>query len=98
MKAPKQYRYRLELKDGDFLDLDRSYSEKGKSRKILIVLHGLEGNAKRPYVTGLAKHFTEKGWDVAAVNFRGCSGEMNRLSSLTMQVQLKILKRSLAIF
>ena len=75
----KQQRERLELEDGDFLDLDWSFSVKGKSDKVLIVLHGLEGNAQRPYITGLAKLFNKNGWDVAAVNFRGCSGEMNRL-------------------
>ncbi len=75
----KQQRERLELEDGDFLDLDWSFSVKEKSDKVLIVLHGLEGNAQRPYITGLAKLFNKNGWDVAAVNFRGCSGEMNRL-------------------
>lgn len=78
-KAPvQQQRQRLELSDGDFIDIDWSYSKKGKSDKVLLVLHGLEGSAKRPYVTGLARLFTENGWDVAALNLRGCSGELNR--------------------
>jgi uncharacterized protein len=72
-----QKRERIDLQDGDFLDLDWSFSVK-KTSKVLVVIHGLEGNAKRPYVTGLAKHFTANGWDVAAVNLRGCSGELNR--------------------
>lgn len=69
----------MELKDGDFLDLDWSYSKAGNSNKVLIVLHGLEGNAQRPYILGTAGIFNRHGWDVAAVNFRGCSGEINRL-------------------
>ncbi len=73
----KQARERVTLDDGDFLDLDWSYSEK-ISDKVLIVIHGLEGSAKRPYVTGLARYFVNNGWDVAAMNLRGCSGEMNR--------------------
>ena len=73
-----QQRERLELEDSDFLDLDWSFSTKGSSEKVLVVIHGLEGSAKRPYVTGLAAHFIENGWDVAAVNLRGCSGEINR--------------------
>ncbi len=78
-KAPvAQQRERLELSDGDFLDLDWSYSKKGESDRVLLVIHGLEGSAKRPYVTGLADHFTGHGWDVAAMNLRGCSGELNR--------------------
>jgi len=79
VKGVNQQRERLELQDGDFLDLDWSYSPNKNSDKVLIVLHGLEGNSQRPYMTGLAKLFNKNGWDVAAVNFRGCSGEMNRL-------------------
>lgn len=77
-RAPvEQQRERMDLQDGDFIDLDWSFSS-GKSDNVLVVIHGLEGSAKRPYVTGLAKYFTSKGWDVAAVNLRGCSGELNR--------------------
>jgi len=74
-----QTRERLELEDGDFMDLDWSYSVSGTSKKVLIILHGLEGNAQRPYILGLASYFNQNGWDVAALNFRGCSGEINRL-------------------
>jgi len=69
---------RIELSDGDFLDLERSfYSE--KNNKVLILLHGLAGNANRPYMLGMAKQFQNHAWDVASMNFRSCSGEMNRL-------------------
>lgn len=74
-----QTRERLELEDGDFLDLDWSYADSGPSKKVLIILHGLDGNAQRPYILGLASYFNQKEWDVAALNFRGCSGEINRL-------------------
>jgi predicted alpha/beta-fold hydrolase len=76
--AVHQERERLELEDGDFIDIDWSKS-KCKSQKLTIVLHGLEGNSQRPYVWGMAKKFNLAGWDVAAVNLRGCSGELNRL-------------------
>lgn len=77
-KAPvMQQRERMNLEDGDFLDLDWSFAE-NRSDKVLLVVHGLEGNSSRPYVTGLAKYFIQKGWDVAAMNLRGCSGELNR--------------------
>ena len=72
----KQERERITLSDGDFLDLDWSFS-KGKSDKLIILLHGLEGHAQRPYVTGSAKLFNENGVDAVCVNFRGCSGEGN---------------------
>jgi len=74
-----QKRERLDLSDGDFIDLDFSFSSETPPLGIIIILHGLEGNAKRPYVLGMAKKFIAEGWDVAAVNFRGCSGEINRL-------------------
>ncbi|PKA98061.1 hypothetical protein B0O79_1741 [Flavobacteriaceae bacterium MAR_2009_75] len=73
-----QKRERIELPDGDFLDLDWSFSKK-KPQKVAILLHGLEGNGQRPYITGSAKTFNENNIDSCAVNFRGCSGETNRL-------------------
>lgn len=75
---PVDFRQRLELPDGDFLDLDRNKSITGKAGRILLLMHGLTGNANRPYVRGMARTFSKKGWDIAAVNFRSCSGEMNR--------------------
>ena len=71
-----QERERMTLSDGDFLDLDWSYS-KEKSKKLIILLHGLEGNGQRPYIIGTAKWFNENKIDALAVNFRGCSGETN---------------------
>jgi predicted alpha/beta-fold hydrolase len=74
-----QERERLTLSDGDFIDLDWSYSneQSKKSEKLIILLHGLEGNGQRPYMTGPAKFFNENGVDALCVNFRGCSGEDN---------------------
>lgn len=73
-----QQRERLELADGDFLDLDWSYAA-SPSNRVVILLHGLEGNAQRPYITGSAKQFNISGIDACAINHRGCSGESNRL-------------------
>ncbi|SFZ94484.1 hypothetical protein SAMN05428642_104206 [Flaviramulus basaltis] len=72
----KQERERILLSDGDFLDLDWSYA-KEKTSKLIILLHGLEGNAQRPYMTGTAKLFNENNIDAISVNFRGCSDETN---------------------
>lgn len=76
---PPFSRERLELPDGDFLDIDWSSNAAGDKRRVVIILHGLEGNSTRPYVMGMTNHFNSNGWDVAAVNLRGCSGEINRL-------------------
>ena len=78
VEPPKQKRERLTLPDGDFLDLDWSYSET-TTNKLLVLLHGLEGDTQRPYMLGSSKIFTRSGWDVCAVNLRGCSGEPNKL-------------------
>jgi hypothetical protein len=72
-----QKRERITLSDGDFIDLDWSYSSV-KSKSLIIILHGLEGNAQRPYMTGTAKHFIQNGMDAVCVNFRSCSGEQNK--------------------
>lgn len=74
----QQKRERIDLPDGDFLDLDWSFSSI-RSEKVVLLLHGLEGNGQRPYITGSAKTFNEAGIDACALNFRGCSGETNRL-------------------
>ncbi|MCC1483663.1 YheT family hydrolase [Winogradskyella immobilis] len=76
IKGLNQTRERITLSDDDFLDLDWSYANQ-KSNQLIILLHGLEGNGQRPYITGTAKHFNTNGIDAVAVNFRSCSGEDN---------------------
>ena len=71
-----QKRERLQLLDGDFMDIDWTFA-KSASQKVAILLHGLEGNAQRTYIINQAKMLVDNGWNVAAVNFRGCSGEAN---------------------
>ncbi len=73
-----QARERLTLSDGDFLDLDWSKSDT-PTKRLVVLLHGLEGDAQRPYITGSAKLFNQNGFDACAVNYRGCSGEPNTL-------------------
>ncbi|HCZ37623.1 MAG TPA: alpha/beta hydrolase [Cytophagales bacterium] len=69
-------RERLELTDGDFLDLDWMQQQRDR---LVIISHGLEGNSERHYTKGMATYFFANGWDALAWNCRGCSGEMNRL-------------------
>ncbi|MTI23038.1 alpha/beta fold hydrolase [Fulvivirga sp. RKSG066] len=70
-------RERIDTPDGDFLDLD--WVKKGAD-KLTIISHGLEGSSDRGYIMGMAKIFSQNGYDALAWNFRGCSGEMNRLA------------------
>lgn len=69
-------RERINTPDGDFLDLDWS---KVGSKRLLIALHGLEGMADRAYIKGMIRLFNQSGWDGLGLNFRGCSGEINKL-------------------
>ncbi len=68
-------RERIHTADGDFLDLD--WIRNGASR-LVVLTHGLEGSSSRQYILGMAKLFSQNGWDVLAWNCRSCSGEMNR--------------------
>ena len=79
MHGVVQTRERFTLDDGDFLDVDWSFENNGKATKVALLFHGLEGNAQRTYMLGMAKLLNNNGYDVAAVNFRGCSGEQNKL-------------------
>lgn len=67
---------RLELPDGDFLDLDWY---KSGSDKLIVLSHGLEGDSRKPYAMWMIKRLLREGWDVLAWNYRSCSTEMNRL-------------------
>lgn len=69
-------RERMELSDGDFLDLD--FRSKESSDTCVLALHGLEGSSHAPYVKSLARAVAPMGWGFVAMNMRGCSGEMNR--------------------
>ncbi|MCW8981059.1 MAG: alpha/beta fold hydrolase [Altibacter sp.] len=73
-----QQRERIDLPDGDFLDIDWSYASSTAS-KVAVLLHGLEGNAQRTYMKGQARMLVKHQWDVVAMNYRGCSGEPNLL-------------------
>ena len=68
-------RERLELSDGDFLDLAWAGGERGP---IVLVLHGLEGSIESPYARGLLQEVVKRGWRGVLMHFRGCSGTPNR--------------------
>lgn len=73
-----QYRReRLELPDGDFLDLD--WLDGPAESPLLVMFHGLEGNARGYYALALMQAAHRQGFSGVVVHFRGCSGEENRL-------------------
>ena len=69
---------RWELPDGDFIDVERMRAA-GAEVPVVIVCHGLEGSSKAGYVRGLLRDLDARGIGAVAINFRGCSGEPNRL-------------------
>jgi predicted alpha/beta-fold hydrolase len=73
---PEIERERLELPDGDFMDLDWSPR---KHKRLAIIGHGLEGESSAKYIRGMSIALQKRDWDTLAWNCRGCSGEPNRL-------------------
>ncbi|MGB9428668.1 MAG: hydrolase [Gammaproteobacteria bacterium] len=74
---PSLRRERLELPDGDFIDVDWTTAATGP---IVIVLHGLEGSIKSHYAARMMRRLDMLGFRGVLPHFRGCSGEPNRLS------------------
>ncbi|MBI4636443.1 MAG: alpha/beta fold hydrolase [Candidatus Rokubacteria bacterium] len=70
-------RERVPTGDGDFVDLDWAPGPTGAP--LLLVLHGLEGSSGSHYVRGLLREARADGWRGVVLNFRSCSGELNRL-------------------
>ena len=75
-------RERLELSDGDFLDLDWSKSS-ANNHKLAIFTHGFLGNSTRPYLLGGVKAFNLANYHALAWNHRGLGGENNRFEKIT---------------
>ncbi|MBT6434490.1 MAG: hydrolase [Deltaproteobacteria bacterium] len=68
---------RLELADGDFLDLVWVGQGVGP---IIAVFHGLGGSMHSPYASGMLHALNKQGYRAVLMHFRGCSGEMNRVT------------------
>ncbi len=72
-------RQRLELRDGDFIDLDWS-GDPYNASSIVVILHGLEGSSDSHYVRRLLRDCHRLGLCAVVHHHRGCSGEANRLA------------------
>ena len=79
------YRERIDTPDGDFLDLDVA-GVVGRplpdDAPLVLLLHGLEGNARRHYALETYRQLAVSGIRSVGMNFRSCSGEMNRTATL----------------
>lgn len=70
-------RERIELPDGDFIDLD--WMGKERLGPTVLILHGFEGSIHSHYAKGMLKSIYKMGWRGVFMHFRGCSGVPNRL-------------------
>ncbi|MBV5275610.1 MAG: hydrolase [Lamprocystis purpurea] len=69
-------RRRIELADGDFIDL----AVGGGSGPRVLVIHGLEGDLQSHYAGSLLDALSRAGYQPLFMYLRGCSGEPNRLA------------------
>ncbi|MAT65544.1 MAG: hydrolase [Gammaproteobacteria bacterium] len=70
-------RERVELADGDFIDLAACGPESGPG---VLIIHGLEGSLNSHYATPLLNALAAAGCRARFMHLRGCSEEPNRLA------------------
>lgn len=77
-------RERVELRDGDFIDLDWASDSDFKQDQttslepIVLIVHGLCGCSESSYVLALQQEMQLRNVCSVVMNLRGCSGEPNR--------------------
>lgn len=81
-KEIEHRRQRVEMDDGDYIDLDWASvdPQSSKDKTIVFFLHGLCGCSRSPYILAMQSLLVAEGIASVAMNFRGCSGQMNRLA------------------
>jgi len=72
---PAVTKQRLELEDGDFIDL--LWSET-RAPQTLLILHGLEGSIHSAYAKRILNYCNHQKIAAVFMHFRGCGGELNR--------------------
>lgn len=77
------HRRRLNTPDGDFIDLD--FPEIAghplpEDAPLVLLLHGLEGNARRSYACETYRRLAILGIRSVGMNYRSCSGEINHVA------------------
>lgn len=71
-------RERLELPDGDFVDLGWS-GPLAPGAPLAVLVHGLTGDFESKYLRGTARKLTMLGWRTVMLQLRGAGPEPNRL-------------------
>jgi len=74
-KHPNPFtRERINTPDEDFIDVDKVING---NDKVVMLCHGLEGSAASNYILNMSSLLVGYDFDVLAINYRGCSGQMN---------------------
>lgn len=76
---PEVREERLELPDGDFIDLVWRDQGLATDTPLVIILHGLGGGLSSPYIRAQLKQHHALGLRVVLMQFRGASAEPNRV-------------------
>lgn len=71
-------RERIELPDGDFVDLGWSGAQ-APGVPLAVLVHGLTGDFESKYLRGTARHLIAAGWRTVMLQLRGGGSEPNRL-------------------
>jgi predicted alpha/beta-fold hydrolase len=72
-------RHRVELSDGDFVDLTWC-ADAGVDAPVVILVPGLGGGSDSAYVLAMAASLARRNWSSVILHLRGASGEPNRLA------------------
>ena len=75
MPIPLYHRIRMSTPDEDFIDIDTIFRN---NKRLVILCHGLEGSAHSKYIIKTADLLSKSNCDVISMNYRGCSGELNK--------------------
>jgi predicted alpha/beta-fold hydrolase len=75
---------RIELPDGDFVDIGWA-GEQHDHAPIAVLVHGLTGGFESKYLRGFAGQIIRRGWRVVAVQLRGGGTEPNRMARMYHQ-------------
>ena len=73
---PAVEKQRIELEDGDFIDL---LWTSARSPQTILILHGLEGSGHSAYAKRILNYCNAQHLPAVLMQFRGCSGEPNRM-------------------
>lgn len=79
LQAPVDKVEKIDLPDGDFLDLAWSTANLPEDSPLIIILHGLGGCVNSSYVARFMNAFNQQGWRAVLMHFRGAGKEINRL-------------------